>query len=339
MLDIDGSYGEGGGQILRSALALSLRTGRAFRLRNIRAGRGRPGLLRQHLTCVRAAEAVGQGQVTGGELGSTELVFEPGALRAGEHTFAVGSAGSAMLVLQTVLLPLLRAPGASVLRLAGGTHNPAAPPFDFIDEVFLAALRGLGAEVTATLERHGFYPAGGGAVTVHITGGAVLAPFLRTDAPASSRVSAEVLHANLAQGVTHRETEALATALGLQRRDIVVRHVASSGPGNAVLLRVYDEREQLLELITTFGERGVSADAVVAEALSQLDAFRRSGAPVGEHLADQLLLPLALGSGGSFVASVASMHLATNAWLINQFLGPRVSIDGCHVSVVGQEVS
>ena len=175
-IEIDGSQGEGGGQILRSALTLSLVTGRPFRLHRIRARRVKPGLLRQHLTAVRAATTIGAAEVTGDELASTELLFTPGNVSHGEYTFAVGSAGSVTLVLQTVLWPLLLAPGRSRLTFEGGTHNPMAPPFEFIAEVFLPLLRRMGARVDATLVRHGFYPAGGGSFHVDIEGGYPLGP-------------------------------------------------------------------------------------------------------------------------------------------------------------------
>ena len=167
-LKIDCSMGEGGGQILRSSLALSLVMGRSIRIEKIRAGRKKPGLLRQHLTAARAAAEIGRAQVRGVELGSEELEFAPGVVVPGEYRFAVGSAGSATLVLQTVLPALLTASGPSQLVLEGGTHNPMAPPFDFLEKAFLPCIRRMGPRVEATLTRPGFYPAGGGAFEVAI---------------------------------------------------------------------------------------------------------------------------------------------------------------------------
>ena len=166
MLLIDGSQGEGGGQILRTALGLSLVTGTAFRIEKIRAGRAKPGLLRQHLTAVNAATVIGDALVDGAELGSPALVFRPRSVRPGAYRFAVGTAGSASLVLQTVLPPLLTAGASSILTLEGGTHNPWAPPFDFLARAFLPLLERMGAPVRAAIQRYGFYPAGGGQFTV-----------------------------------------------------------------------------------------------------------------------------------------------------------------------------
>src|SRR5262245_11938020 len=168
MLTIDGSVGEGGGQILRSALSLSLVTGTPFRIDNIRGNRRKPGLLRQHLTAVEAAAAVGGAEVQGAVIGGGTLVFRPGHVRPGRYAFSVGTAGSATLVLQTILPALVTARSPSEVRIEGGTHNPLAPPFDFLAEVFLPLLERSGVRARATLERHGFHPAGGGSLSVTI---------------------------------------------------------------------------------------------------------------------------------------------------------------------------
>ncbi|HUK89269.1 MAG TPA: RNA 3'-terminal phosphate cyclase, partial [Blastocatellia bacterium] len=168
MIVIDGSFGEGGGQILRSSLALALVTGQAFRITNIRAGRKNPGLLRQHLTAVSAATEVGEADVTGASIGSKELSFSPTRIKPGKYSFAVGTAGSTTLVLQTVLPALAIAGEASTITLEGGTHNPFAPPFDFLVKAFLPLLNRMGSDVSCSLLRYGFYPAGGGKMEVCI---------------------------------------------------------------------------------------------------------------------------------------------------------------------------
>jgi len=219
MLTIDGSMGEGGGQVVRSSLALSLVTGTPFRIDKVRAGRKRPGLMRQHLTAVQAAAAVGGARVTGAEIGAQCFTFEPGAVQAGEHRFAVGTAGSATLVLQTVLPALLVAGGPSRLTLEGGTHNPMAPPFDFIAEAFLPLIARMGARCTATLERPGFYPAGGGRFTVEVTPVAEeLIPFALLERGEVKRREARALPPATGRGAGRARHGAGTTTRGRPRR-------------------------------------------------------------------------------------------------------------------------
>jgi RNA 3'-terminal phosphate cyclase (ATP) len=168
MLTIDGSFGEGGGQIIRSSLALSLITGKAFRVYNVRAGREKPGLKPQHLMAVKAAAEIGRAQVDGASVGSREFTFIPGEVKTGEYRFSIGTAGATMLVLQTVLPPLMIATEPSVITLEGGTHNKHAPPFDFLQKTFLPLVNSTGPHVQLELERYGFYPPGGGRVNVYI---------------------------------------------------------------------------------------------------------------------------------------------------------------------------
>lgn len=331
MIEIDGSTGEGGGQVLRSALTLSLVTGTAFRITKIRAGRSRPGLLRQHLTCVKAACEISGAEADGAELSSQTLSFRPplaASARAGSYTFAVGSAGSTSLVLATVMLPLLLARGTSVLRLEGGTHNPSAPPFEFLSEVLFPCLREVGFRVNASLLRAGFFPAGGGTFTVALgSPDADSSADLREGAwltRGEVSLTGSVLVANLSDRIGGREKVALADALGIDRGDVTIKDVSSPGPGNAVMARA-TSGERVHELVTAFGERGKSAEAVAEDAAAQMKEYLASSAPVGEHLADQLLVPLALARGGSFLTHRKSMHLKTNAWVIARFLGDVVT--------------
>lgn len=178
VISIDGSHGEGGGQILRTALSLSAVTGKPFAIENIRARRSKPGLMRQHLTAVKAAAAICGAKADGAEVGSTRLRFEPGSLKAGEYAFNIGSAGSTSLVLQTVLPPLALADGASRVTLQGGTHNTGAPPFEFLDRAFLPLIRRIGFNADVELRRFGFYPAGGGEVRVEIQAPSTLEPLV-----------------------------------------------------------------------------------------------------------------------------------------------------------------
>ncbi len=319
MLELDGSVGEGGGQILRSALTLSVITGTPFRILRIRAGRRRPGLLRQHLTAVRAAASVGGASVTGAELHSDALRFEPSGSVAGDFRFSVGSAGSATLVAQTVLPALLRAPGASTVTIQGGTHNMSAPPFEFLERSYLPLLERMGARAEARLGRAGFYPAGGGELTVGTWPGRPLEPLHLEEGGEVRRIAAQAMVAGLPESIARREVAAVGRLLALEDRQLEVSVLpAGWGPGNVVFVTV--ERQHVTEVVTGFGRRGVRAEQVGREAAGEARRYLDSGAAVGEHLADQLLLPLALAGGGSFTTPAVSRHARTNAWVIEQFL-------------------
>lgn len=213
MIRIDGSFGEGGGQILRTSLSLSLVTGKPFRIDRIRAGRSKPGLLRQHLTSVRAAAEVGEATVEGDVLGSTAVTFSPGKVRGGDYKFVVGTAGSGTLVFQTVLPALMVAAGPSKLIIEGGTHNIAAPPFDFLERTFVPILARMGPRVRLKLERYGFYPAGGGRFSAEIDPCASLQPLEigERGEVTSRRITALV--ANLPGTIGVREIEAATSVL------------------------------------------------------------------------------------------------------------------------------
>ena len=337
MITIDGSQGEGGGQVLRSSLALSLVTGKPFTIANIRAGRKKPGLMRQHLTAVNAATEVGQARVTGASLRSTELTFDPGEVRPGEYHFAVGTAGSATLVLQTVLPALVCASGPSTLRLEGGTHNPWAPPFDFLVKSFLPLINRMGPKVEATLVRPGFYPAGGGEFHVMITPAANLSPIELLERGEMKRVKATAKVAHLPRHIAERELRVIGGKLGLSQDDLVAEEVAGSrGPGNVVTIEI--ECEHLTEVFTGFGERQVPAETVADKATQEVRRYLSKGVPVSEYLTDQLLIPLALAGGGAFRTLGLSRHAQTNIEVIKAFLDVDFEIDrksspGCVVRV------
>jgi RNA 3'-terminal phosphate cyclase (ATP) len=325
MITIDGSHGEGGGQVLRTALALSIATAQPFNIDGIRAGRKKPGLLRQHLTAVRAATAVGDAHVEGDVLGSRALTFAPRAIKPGVYRFAIGSAGSATLVLQTVLPPLLLANADSTISLEGGTHNPSAPPFDFLARVFLPLVNQLGPRVEATLLRHGFYPAGGGCFTVTIRPAARLTrgEWLTRGAIVTRRV--RVLVANLPRHIGTREVKTAARVLNWDEACGEVDFVAGTpGPGNVVLVDV--ESEHATEICSGFGEAGTPAEAVAERAAKEARRYIASGVPVGRHLADQLLPVLALGEGGSFRTLTLSRHALTNIEVVRQFVDCRITV-------------
>ncbi|HEV2856561.1 MAG TPA: RNA 3'-terminal phosphate cyclase [Thermoanaerobaculia bacterium] len=324
MIELDGSMGEGGGQILRSSLALSMRTGTPVRIRDIRARRARPGLMRQHLTAVQAAARVSGARIEGDEVGSREISFEPGEVRPGEYRFDIGTAGSATLILQTVLPALLHAGGPSVLLLEGGTHNPQAPPFDFLDRAFLPLLRRMGARVEAVLERPGFYPAGGGRIRVTVSPSGPLDGLELLERGEILEQRAIAILSALPRHIAERELRHVEGETGWAPSAFEIREVRSPGPGNVLLLEV--ETAAVTEVFTGFGEKGVRAEEVAERALREMRRWLDSGVPVGEHLADQLLLPLALAGSGSFVTLPLSLHATTQIDLIPRFLDVRIAV-------------
>lgn len=325
MITIDGSQGEGGGQILRSALTLSLATGTPLRIERIRAGRTKPGLLRQHLTAVKAAAAIGRAEVTGAELGSTALGFAPGPVVPGDYEFAIGSAGSTLLVLQTVLLPLALADAPSWLRLQGGTHAMAAPSFDFAARAFLPLLHRMGFHARAALHRHGFYPAGGGVIEVEIMPRGRPVPLVLEERGVLIGRRIEAVVANLPLHIAARETATVGRLLHWPPEAIGPgREIAADGPGNCLTVTV--EHEHVTEMFTGHGRAGVRGEDVAVEAAQAVSAYLAGPAPVGPHLADQLLLPMALGAGGRFVTVTPTPHTLTNIAVIEAFLGSRIAV-------------
>src|SRR5262245_30390751 len=323
MIIIDGSSGEGGGQVLRTALALSLVTGAPFRIEKIRAGRPKPGLLRQHLTAVKAAAAVGRACVTGDVLGTSELTFEPATVTPGEYAFAVGSAGSATLVLQTVLPPLLVASGPSTLTLEGGTHNPWAPPFDFLNSVLLPIVGRLGPHVEATLIKPGFYPAGGGRISVTITPARSLARLELDQRGDVLQKRVRVLLANLPAHIGDRELRTALRFLNWPPESASVERVDfAEGPGNVVLVML--ESAHVTEVFTGFGESGTTAEAVGESVAKAARRYLAADVPVGPHLADQLLPVLAVGQGGSFRTLSLTRQAMTAIDVIRKFLDVEI---------------
>jgi RNA 3'-terminal phosphate cyclase (ATP) len=337
MIVIDGSFGEGGGQILRSALALSLITGKPFKIENIRSRRSRPGLMRQHLTAVCAAMDVGEAEVKGAEIGSSKIEFRPKSIRTGDFHFAVGTAGSATLVLQTVLPALLTADRPSRLVLEGGTHNPYAPPFDFLEKAFLPLVRKMGPKVQVNLDRPGFYPAGGGRFTVNVTPTGELEGIEIMDRGALVRCHARALIANLPKEIGERELATLEKRLKLRDDTWRVEEVAGSqGPGNVLMVEV--AHENAAELFTGFGERRVRSETVAERVAKQVNRYLAAGAPVGPHLADQLLLPMAMAGAGRFKTVKPTKHTSTNIAVIERFLSVAFSIEALERDLVEIEL-
>ncbi len=335
MMVIDGSYGEGGGQVLRTSLALAAITGQTVRIEHIRAGRKKPGLRPQHLTAVRAAAAVCAAHLEGDELGSRMLTFVPNSpARPGQYVFDVadaaqgGSAGSVGLVLQTVLLPLALVDGESHLTLRGGTHASWAPSVSYLEHVFLPMLARMGVRVQVELTRWGFYPAGGGEIQVQIVGqGESLRPIQLTEREELGQIwgTAAVMNlpAHIPQRMADRARNVLAEA-GLEAQ-IKPRRLRGTGPGAGIFLfaeyATAPSGETITAGFTAYGRRGLPAERVAEAACRELLSHHHSGAPADPHLADQLVLPMALANGESRVStSQVSQHLLTNIWVVQQFL-------------------
>ncbi len=324
-ITIDGSFGEGGGQILRTCLALSLITRKPFHLVNIRAGRKRPGLMHQHLTSVRAATEIGGAEVHGDSLGSPELRFAPRDIIAGQYKFTVPTAGSCLLVLQAVLPALLMASHRSELILQGGTHNPLAPPYDFVVGSFVPLLRHMGAHLIISLERCGFYPAGGGRIHVltETAGGLSGLSLLERGEP--KRYSVRAVVANLPAHIAEREIAALQKRLDWEAGCFAIEVKKDvRGQGNVIFAEL--EFVNITEVISAFGKRGVPAEDVAAGLAQDIDDYLSSGAPVGKYLADQLLVPLAVAGEGRYRTVAVTEHTRTNIEVLKRFLNIRVNI-------------
>lgn len=318
MIVIDGSLGEGGGQVLRTSLALSIATGQPFRLENVRAGRKKPGLLRQHLTALRAAQRVGAAVIEGDELGSSRVSFRPAAVVAGHHELRVGSAGSTALVVQAVLPPLLTADAPSTIVVEGGTHARSAPPFEFLERTFAPLVERTGARVRPRLERHGFFPAGGGRIVVEVTPTERLEPFELLERGELGLRRARALSAHLDPDIARRELGVVERAMSWRKAWTEHREVDSHGPGNALLAII--EAGELTEVFSSFGARGVRAEAVAETLVKDVKTWLASSAPACPHLADQLMVPLALAGGGAVRTVRRTLHAATNGDVIAAFL-------------------
>ncbi|HET7832876.1 MAG TPA: RNA 3'-terminal phosphate cyclase [Gallionella sp.] len=319
MIILDGSHGEGGGQILRSALSLSMITGVPFRIDRIRANRPKPGLLRQHLTAVNAATAICGAEVSGNVLGSESLVFHPGAIKGGDYRFSIGTAGSCTLVLQTLLPALWFADRPSVVTVSGGTHNAGAPPADFLVRAWLPLMRRMGVKMDVALLRHGFYPAGGGEVRAEVQPIEKLLPLALSSRGKLLSTKMIAVVAGLPPEIGQRELDRLNTysAFGLAEKELRVLD-AREGPGNAVMIELC--HEQLTEIFTAFGEKRVSAEVVASRVAQEALTYLECEAVAGEHLADQLVLPMALAGGGVFTTTALSSHLQTNVQIVRKFL-------------------
>jgi RNA 3'-terminal phosphate cyclase (ATP) len=340
VLTIDGSYGEGGGQVLRTSLALSAITGTPIRVTNIRAGRRRPGLAPQHLTGVRAAARVCNADVTGAQLKSQELTFAPGSPPvADRYTFDVaqvakgGSAGSVSLVLQAVLLPLSLASGTSELTLRGGTHVAWSPPFDYLKRVYLPALARMGVRAKVRLVRWGWYPIGCGEVQAKVEpvpgGRAALVGLDLRQRGNLLRARGISAVSNLPKHIRQRQARAAQHLLRSHGVNVRMDEIDARSKGTGTAVFVWADFEHVTAGFTSLGKRGKPAEQVAEEAGLDLLDYRDKGAAADRFLADQLILPAALASSATILATgQITQHLLTNAWVVEQFGIAQVEITG-----------
>jgi len=321
---VDGAAGEGGGQLLRASLALSMALGRPFRMVNIRSKRSRPGLKRQHLTCLQAAQTICGAQVTGDSINSREITFVPGPVKPGKYRFDIGSGGSCTMVLQALVPPLLTASAPSRITVTGGTHVPYSPPFEFFRDTLLPWLEKLGPRLTASMGRLGFMQFGGGSITVDIEPSPILEILEVDECGAFIGAEGSIRVYNLHEGIAERECAVLQAEnfadLGLCEESLHVEKRTRSveGPGNAVVLTVH--RESGATICSGIGQRGIAAESVARQAGGRAMAFLRAEVPAEKHLADQLLVPLALAGGGSFLTEKPSLHTITCMELLPLFV-------------------
>ena len=328
MIDIDGSFGEGGGQILRSSLALSLLTGQPFKLRKIRANRQpKPGLRPQHLMSVRAAAKIGGAKVTGDAVGSSNLTFEPGEVTPGNYNFAIGTAGATALVLHTFYLPLALSDKSSEVVLEGGTHNEKAPCYHFLETTWRAYMRRLGIEIALEMERPGFYPRGGGKIIAKIQPCKSIRPLMLTQHGKANSATILSAVAGLAEHIAKRQARRATVRLrdaGLEP-DVTFEEW-QGGPGCVLAITL---EGPVPTLFYGLGARGKPAESVADDAANEAIPHFESGMPVDPHSADQLLLPLAIADGDSeYHVSCVSKHLTTNAEIIKLFLDRDITIEG-----------
>ena len=326
MLHVDGSQGEGGGQVLRTSLTLACLTQTPIQLTNIRARRPKPGLQAQHLQAVRAAAAITRAKVSGDKIGSQSLYFEPGPVQAGEYHFDIGTAGATTLVLQTIFWPLCFAKDPSHVTITGGTHVAWSPAFHYLDWHWLACIHQMGVRATLHLDRAGFYPPGGGQIRAVIHPVKQLAPLHWTERGQLLGIRGLSGTANLPAHVTQRQQDRAVQRLD-QKINMERLEMSAPSPGSMLLLMAEFERGR--GCFVGLGKKGKPAEQVAEEAIRGLEKFFSTPATVDEYLADQLLLPFALTSGRSeLVTSAVTPHLLTNAAVIEQFDRAKITIEG-----------
>lgn len=332
LVRIDGAHGEGGGQIVRTALSLSAISGRPFEMTRIRAGRQNPGLRAQHLAAVRAVAEICAARVQGGEIGSRTLAFAPTRPpQAGAYHWDVGTAGAISLILQAVLWPLALADGQSTIVLSGGTHVEWSPPVDYVREVYLPLLADLGLDVRVEIDRWGYYPRGGGVVRAEVRGPARLHGLTLIERGALRGVSVRSMVSNLPEHILQRQADRADFLLRKQGIKPTVEMQSPPSPGQGTAVWVLAEYHHARAGFTGYGRLRRPAEAVAEDACKAFVRYHQRQMPVDAHLGDQLLVPLALAgdhSPSEYAVEAVTPHLLTNAWAIEQFLDVHIEIDG-----------
>ncbi len=329
MIQVDGSAGEGGGQVLRSSLTLSVLTGQPVQLHHIRARRSKPGLAAQHLKAVEAAAAVSGATVTGAQVGATMLTFEPGPVNAGTYYFDIGTAGATSLVLQTIFLPLSLAAGTSHVSLVGGTHVPWSPAFHYLERQWLPFMQTIGYDSSLRLVQAGFYPRGGGRFQASIRPVALRRPLQLLERGPLRRVWGISAVANLPGSIAERQRSQAIQRLHGIGRPVEIELLDMPAPGQGTFLLLLAECAFGQACYVSLGERGKPAEQVADEAAGQLLRWYQQDGAIDQYLADQLLLPLVLAGGPSVLRTAeVTQHLLTNADVIRQFLPVDITITG-----------
>lgn len=329
MISIDGSQGEGGGQVLRTSLSLSLMTGKDIVISKIRANRSKPGLRPQHLKAVEAATAIGKAETQGAYIGSDKLIFRPKGLYPGRYRFDIGTAGATTLVLQTIFLPLTRGMATSHLTITGGTHVPWSPCFHYLEQHWMTFMGEIGCQGTLTLKSAGFYPKGGGEVVALVKPAKEIKPLIITSRGDIRRIRGISAVANLDQRIAERQRVQVLRRLGERYplSDIRVIRLPARFKGTFLFLLAEFEHSQCCYF--ALGELGKPAESVANETIDYLESFLHTNGAIDQYLADQLLLPLAFADKPSQLStSNITKHLITNAAIIQAFLPVRIEIKG-----------
>ncbi len=323
-LEIDGAIGEGGGQVLRTSLALSMVLSRPVRIYNIRVKRRNPGLRTQHIAAIQASARISSAEVSNLSEGATEVVFRPKRISHGNYRFEIRTAGSGTLLFQTILLPLVSASKPSRVTVKGGTHNPYAPPFDFLKTAYLPVLERMGFQCAMELKRMGFYPRGGGEFTAAVEPCGETRPLELEGRGELRKVKALALLSGLPRHIGERELKTAKSILGGGIEGEIREEEKPAGPGNALLLMAFCD--EIVEVFSSFGRPGLRAEKVAERACREFLEWFEAGVPVGRYLADQLLLPMALGKGGSFTTLPPTLHTLTNVRVIEKFLPLKIKM-------------